>query len=197
MFIIKQLRFTLALVTLVVLLLSSSVALAQSPTDWSFSLLPGSGTINGNPGSTIGWGYEISNLSSTNWLFVTDIQASGPFPNCTVNSTHFDYPILAPLTTVSVGYTGQSGLAELTWNKNAPAGFSNAGTFALNADFYDGDPFNGGNYIGGAGIQNAAYRANVSPAAVPEASTAVGFAVELLALLLAAAYCQWKLRATS
>ena len=125
----------------------------------------------GAPGTTIGWGYEITNSSPTYWLLATDVHASAPFLYGIATSSPFEYPALALLSSVSVLYDGISGLADLTWDTNAPAGFSNVGKFILSASYYDGDPFNGGNYIADAGVHDAAYQATISPAPVPEVST--------------------------
>ncbi|HYR88897.1 MAG TPA: hypothetical protein VE422_32780, partial [Terriglobia bacterium] len=60
---------------------------------FTFSLLPAGGTVSGTPGSTVGWGYTVANLS-TNWLLTTNLSAD-LFLNGTPNAL-FDFPILAP-----------------------------------------------------------------------------------------------------
>ena len=48
-----------------------------------------------------------------------------------------------------------------TSNASAPGGSVDSGNFVLSAQWYDGDPFNGGNYIADAPDTNAAYSATV------------------------------------
>src|SRR5690349_3652445 len=86
---------------------------------YSFNVLPPD--VTGPADSTVGWGYEISNQSTTSWLEVTTLNA-GVFEHGITNSL-FDFPIIAPLTTVSVTFDpiNSIGLYELTWDANAPA----------------------------------------------------------------------------
>ena len=143
---------------------------AQTASDWTFSLP--TGDISGPAGSTIGWGYTITN-NSTDWLWATDVASTDNFQHGTATTDPFDYPALAPGSSVTVDYTAVGlGLADLTWDDDAPAGYVNSSTFQLTSYFYDGDPFAGGNYIGPAGTHEAAYTATVM-APVPEASTLV------------------------
>lgn len=164
------LRLMLIIALSIFAALATPTAKAQTNT-WSFSLTPANGAIMGAPSTTIGWGYEITNSSPTYWLFATDVHASNAFLYGTATSNPFDYPALAPLSSVSVLYDGTSGLADLTWDANAPVGFSNTGNFILSASYYDGDPYNGGQYVADAGTREAAYQATVTSAPVPEAST--------------------------
>jgi hypothetical protein len=67
-----------------------------------------------------------------------------------------------------------TGLFGLTWDATAPVGFTNTGTFIVSADFWDNDPFVGGNFVSLGLDQSAAYSATVTPgAAVPEPSSLV------------------------
>ncbi len=160
------------------LIASSSLAYADS---FTFSTIPGTGDVTGPAGSTVGWGYSITNTSSTNWLVLNEINP-GVFQNGTPQSI-FDFPILAPgqTATVSFDQLNALGLYQLTWDPTAPAGFVNDGVFNLTADFYDGDPTAGGNLLGPAESQNAPYSATVSsPAtALPVPSTLMLLAVGL------------------
>ena len=147
------------------LLLSAAVAQA-SPI---FSLLPQSGAISGAPGSTIGWGYTIANDTGL-WLEVTGLTAD-PFQHATADASPFDFPILAPFTTLRVPYNPAAfaGLFQITWDPTAPAGFTNAGVFTLSSAFWDADPLAGGNFLAFAQDQTASYTATVV-ASVPEAN---------------------------
>lgn len=107
---------------------------------FSFSAEPTDGAISGTPGSTVGWGYTITNDSSTQWLLLTDLNATTSFPNG-VATNIFDYPVIAPDETVTVAFSAVAGtgLYELTWNADAPIGFTITGQFDMSADFCTDD----------------------------------------------------------
>lgn len=147
-----------------VLLLFAPTASAAPIT---FELLPAA--IEGDAGSTIGWGYTVTNQSDF-WLELTNIDADA-FQFATADATPFDYAILAPGETHTVAYntTTLEGLYQLTWDALAPIGFTNTGLFVLSAAYWDGDPFQGGTVVSNALSQSAAYSATVST--VPEPGT--------------------------
>lgn len=165
----KRQPVKLILVVAMILLLGGQSAYAIP--DWSFNLLPAGGNVSGPAGSTVGWGYEITNSDTDNWLSVWGLSAD-LFLNGSPMSL-FDFPSLAPGASVTVPYDEVSGLGlyQLTWDITAPNGFANSGTFILSADWYDGDPLGGGSWNGTAPDQNAAYTATVTSAAVPEPAT--------------------------
>ena len=74
-----MLNRTKLLSALLGLLSLHAIALADS---YTFSVTPTNGAISGTAGSTIGWGYSITNSSSTDWLVTSDLTAS-PFANGT------------------------------------------------------------------------------------------------------------------
>jgi hypothetical protein len=167
------------------LLLGSVIASADTMT-YTFSTDPPSGNIQGTAGSTIGWGYSITNNDLTDWLVTTNL-ASDPFANGTPDASLFDFPIVAPGATVPLPYDpiAGTGLFALTWNLNAPIGFTNSGVFTLDAEWWTGDPFAGGTFIQTAVEETAPYSATVSsPSSVPEPSTLFLLAPVLLALLI-------------
>lgn len=142
--------------------------------DFTFALVPSSGAISGAPGTTIGWGYTVTNLSTTNWLTFSALSAD-PFANATPNAFLFDFPVLAPLATITVTYDPVNGLGlyEITWDPTAPVGFTNLGVFFLTGEFFASDPS-----IGGAPTvltldHSAPYSASVTSGAtaVPEPAT--------------------------
>src|ERR1700729_3031128 len=93
------------------LALSGATAFADS---YFFSVDPAGGSIVGASGSVIGWGYSITNNSSTDWLEALAVNA-GIFQHATLDSGHyFDFPLIAPNTTVTVsfGAAGSSGFGE-------------------------------------------------------------------------------------
>ena len=145
---------------------------------FSFTDLPPD--VAGPAGSSVGWGYTITNESSTSWLVLTALSA-GVFDHGSPDSL-FDFPSLAPDTTVSVNFdpANLAGLYDLTWEATAPIGFVNAGFFTLQGEWWDGDPLAGGNFISDAPDEVAAYSATVTGStSVPEPST-----ITLLTLFL-------------
>ena len=151
------------------LVLTLAFAPAASADSITFELLPASGAISGDAGSTIGWGYSVTN-DSEYWLELTGIGADS-FEHALADASPFDYAILAPGVTHSVAFDAVAllGLYQLTWDALAPAGFTNAGLFVLSAAFWDGDPFASGAFVSEAPTLSAGYSASVNP--VPEPGT--------------------------
>jgi hypothetical protein len=163
-------RWKLPVSLAVALWLLCATNASAGPLTFSFSLLPSDGAISGDAGSTIGWGYTITN-DSDSWLEIFNL-GSGPFQFATPDSSIFDFPILAPGATATVAYDAAtlSGLFQLTWDATAPLGFTNVGQFVLLGQFYDGDPFGGGNLLDGVFEQFASYTATTTNP-VPEPGT--------------------------
>lgn len=140
--------------------------------DAIFALTPSDGSVTGAPGSTVGWGYSLLNNSLTDWFLATNLSAD-PFANGTP-SLLFDFPVVAPGATITVPFdflTG-TGLYQLTWDVGVPNGFVNSGNFVLSAQWWDGDPFNGGNFLFDATDQGSPYSATAAGiSGVPEPST--------------------------
>jgi hypothetical protein len=153
---------------------------------FTFATLPTSGAISGAPGTTIGWGYSITNPSGVLWLELTGLSAD-PVAHATLDLFIFDFPILAPLQTTNVPYDAVAGLglAELTWDTTAPLGFVNAGTFQLEGAFYDDDPLGAGVFVADATAQIAPYTgtAQRNPATVPEPGIWLSLGAGMLALM--------------
>ena len=117
-----------------------------------------------------GWGYTIQNQSSTDWLVTTGLSV-GAFQYATPQLL-FDFPDLPPGATVTVPYNPlppAAGLYQIVWDQNAPAGFVNSGTFALSAQWWNGDPLNGGTLISIAPGQSQPYSASLTT--TPEPAT--------------------------
>ena len=140
-----------------------AVAPAMAADLYTFNVQPAGGNIQGNAGTTIGWGYSIQNQSSSLWLSTTGLNAD-TFQNGTPNLI-FDFPDVAPGATVSVPFDASTaaGLFELTWNSTALLGFTNVGTFNLSADWYSGDPLSGGTLVAAALTESQPYSATVTP----------------------------------
>jgi hypothetical protein len=108
---------------------------------FTFSTIPHSGSISGAAGSTVGWGYSVTNNSLDQWLLFNTIGTDAGFSDGTPNGGVFDSPIVAPGVTITTDYDGISGLFEFTWDAGAPAGSFNSGNFVLSAEWWNGDPF--------------------------------------------------------
>ncbi len=163
---------------LVALLLSAVPGMAADIYD--FTLLPQSGTTEGLPGSTIGWGYSIHNESSSLWLVTTDLSAA-TFQYATP-SLLFDFPDLAPGATVTVPYNPitAAGLYQIVWDANTAAGFVNSGSFSLMAQWWNGDPQGTGQFQSTAPNVAQPYSASVPGSAVPEPASVALIALSLL-----------------
>jgi hypothetical protein len=155
---------------------ASLVFLANLPAiaadTYSFGLIPSSGDVAGPAGSTVGWGYSLDNESTSDWLVTSDLQA-GTFLEGTPSSL-FDFPDLGPGQSVIVPFdpVAGTGLFELIWDGSAAIGFTNAGTFELDAEWWTGNPTNGGTYLTDALPADVAYSAAVTgTSAVPEPSS--------------------------
>ena len=162
----------------IVLALVLQIPVAQALPDWSFSVLPASGDISGAAGSTIGWGYIIGNPDPVNSLSLTSLIADS-FSNGTPDGSVFDFPVVAPNSTITVPYNASTGTAlyALTWDSAAPVGSINSGTFVLSADWIDA----GGGFLESAADQSATYSATVS--AVPVPATVWLFGLGLLGIV--------------
>lgn len=160
------------------ILLSAIPAMAANIYD--FSVLPSNGDIQGAPESTIGWGYSIHNESSSLWLVTTGMD-TGVFQHGTPDLI-FDLPAIAPGNTDTVPFNAASsmGLEELTWDSSAPVGFTNSGTFALTAQWWNGNPLAGGHFLFAASNAAESYRASVAGSAVPEPASIALIGLPLL-----------------
>jgi hypothetical protein len=162
----RALRFWLRVGLLGTFLFSASPLSASI----SFSLLPSDGNISGAPGALVGWGYSLTNTDPSNWFLSTDLN-SDSFANGTPTLL-FDFPILAPGETVTEAFDAidSIGLFELQWDSSVPVGFVNAGNFVLSGQWWDGDPLNGGNFVGDAPDTSLPYSAVASSpvSSVPE-----------------------------
>ena len=98
----------------------------------------------------------------------------------------FDFPDLGPGNSVTVPFDPVmgSGLYELTWDGSAPIGFTNSGTFELDAQWWTGDPLTGGTFISDAPTIDVNYSAIVTAASsVPEPSFTILLLVIALGML--------------
>ncbi len=102
---------------------------------WTISLLPGP-DISGPAGSTIGWGFTVTN-DSPDTLILYNVSAD-LFQDATPDAGIFPFPEVDPESSLTFDYiAGSQGLYELTWDAGAPIGFTNSGTFVVNALWCD------------------------------------------------------------
>jgi hypothetical protein len=179
------------------LYLLSPLAVALGADIADFSLIPNTGNVTGPAGSTVGWGYSLTNESTTDWLVTVGVD-SGAFLDSTPLLI-FDFPILGPETSVSVPYDANipAGIFALAWDNAAPEGFTNTGDFTLSDQWWDGDPLNGGSFIADGLDLTQPYSATVSAASagVPEPSSGSLVTAGLLLFFLVRLSC-WSCFAT-
>ena len=162
--------------TLSAMIMVASVMASAGP-----ALIPLPGiSISGTPGSTIGWGYSLSNDSSTDWY--VPLTFSAPAFADGTPFVLFDYPAVAPLDTVTETYNpGTKGLLELAIFPGASIGAQDTGTAILSGNYYSDNPFTNPNavIVAAAPDTTASISATVtSPSTVPEPATvwlAIGF----------------------
>jgi protein-disulfide isomerase len=152
---------------------------------YTFSLVPASGDISGAPGATIGWGYSITNDSTSDWLLATNLNADSFSYGTPI--LLFDFPEVAPGATVTELFdpVAMTGLYEDVLNSSAPNGSVDSGDFDLSAAWYNGDPFNGGTFIADAVDIEAPYSATVGTgtSSMPEPSSLLLCALGMAAIV--------------
>lgn len=111
----------------------------------SVTFLAVPGAVSGPAGSTVGWGYSITNNSSTDYLDITSIDSDLFLAaDGTADASIFNFPNLAPGQTVVQAYdpTDSLGLFQFAWNAGVPAGTTETGVFTLYGAFCaPTDPF--------------------------------------------------------
>ena len=161
-----------------------------TPFTFQFLLLPISGSIEGDVGTLIGWGYQITNEDPANWFVTTALSASS-IAIGTPDASYFDFPIVAPGDTATAAFDAiaGTGLYGLALSPFAVSGQSDAGIFALSGEWWSGDPFGSGVFVREAPAIQASFLATVTgdgdPGVVPEPGAILlvltGFGLQLLA----------------
>src|SRR5437879_13852784 len=96
------------------LLLATHAARADT---FSFITQPNPGNVSGVAGSTVGWGYSITNNSASNSLVLTGIDSDLFLAVDGVpDASPFVFPILTPLQPITQQYDPLNGLFQFTWN---------------------------------------------------------------------------------
>ncbi len=116
-----------------------------TPFTFAVTLDPAGGAISGAPGETVGWGFTIENFDPDHWLEIFAVD-SDLFD--TGEPTALTVPLVAPGATFTEAFSiGLTGLYQVAIDPGAPAGSFDAGTFLLSANWYDGDPLEGGDLL--------------------------------------------------
>jgi PEP-CTERM motif len=170
------------------ILLAAAVATGARADSVSFTATPTD--VSGPAGSTVGWGYTITNNSTTDYLDINSIDsdlysATDGIPDASI----FNFPNLAPGQTVTQAYDPVDGLGlfQFTWNAGVAVGTTESGLFGLYGAFCDAsDPFcvDDGD-VQGSDVAFASYSATVVPAAgvpTPEPGTLLLCGLGLIAL---------------
>jgi len=92
------------------------------------------GDVSGPAGTTIGWGFTLTNTSATDYLDISGIDADlFASANGTPDASIFLFPNLAPGQSVTQLYDPVAGvgLFQFTWNLGLTVGTTEAGQFRL------------------------------------------------------------------
>lgn len=138
-----------------------------------FSVFPSDGEISGAPGSTVGWGYSITNNSS-NYVVTTAINAD--LFQYGVPLSIFDFPVINPGSTVTKAFSVDiSGLFQFLVSNDSPIDFINSGLFILSSEFYTNDPLENGSFISSANDVVAFYSIKTveNTSSVPEPASLI------------------------
>ena len=112
-------------------LLAAGAARADTVT---FTTVPNPGDVSGPAGSTVGWGYSITNNSTTMYLDISGIDSTLFLAtDGTPDASIFNFPNVGPGDTATQSYdpVDALGLFQFTWNSGVAAGTMETGTFTL------------------------------------------------------------------
>ena len=170
------------------LLLTTCPSRADSLT---FTVIPPD--VSGPAGTTVGWGFSITNTSTSDYLDISGIDsdlfaATDGIPDASI----FLFPNLAPGQTETQNYdpVDQLGLFQFTWNSGLAVGTKESGQFQLSGAFCDPavDQFCAEDgSVSSVVLAAADYSATVSPsgvATVPEPGS-VGLLLAVIGSLFA------------
>ena len=141
-------------ILLLILGLLGGATLAPATIAFGFQLIPASGDLSAAPGATVGWGYTVTNPETEFWLAPYSLDTD-TFLSGTPNSL-FLFPILGPGASLTVPYDSLDGLYEFTWDPLVPLGTVNLGFFIISAEWYVGNPLEGGE-LWNLGIEQRPY----------------------------------------
>ena len=151
------------------------------------TLNPGTGIVSGAPGTTVGWGFTLSN--DVGFLVPSLVVfCEGPFSSGCTNThgtftdfaAQFQFNVVGPTVVQSFNSTTQQGIGSFAINANAPFGAKDIGTIFLVYDTFSCDITDVNcNPIQTGFSQRLAVSAEVDVTGVPEPAalelTALGF----------------------
>lgn len=135
-------------------------------------LSPSNGVVSGTPGSTVGWGFTLTN--NTDYLVVT----GSTFTPTSLYGNYQDYIgtdnfiVVGPSpesTSVSQSFdsTALTGVGGFTIDSTAPVGFSPSGALTIYYDLFSQDPnspnFDPSSQIGSDDTLSQTVRVNITP----------------------------------
>ena len=177
---------------LISLILATAAALSADTI--SLDLDPLGGSISGAPGSTIGWGFTLTN-SSTSWISVTSSALT--FETNPLLGSYVDFIGLqgGPAPSFAVAPSSfwtetfdnvSQGIGSYTIPNSAELSAEDSGSILVSFDLFNSDPSDGGNQTGSSSV-SAPFTVDVAPIApVPEPSSlALTVTGRALGLLLA------------
>jgi hypothetical protein len=155
----------------------------------TFVLIPSD--VSGPAGTAVGWGFSITNNSSTDYLDLSGIDSDlFASANGISDASIFPFPNLAPGETATEIYDPVAGLGlfQFTWNLGIATGTTETGKFRLFGAFCDAtvDQFCAEDGTAASTVlAGAEYSATVSPPSgtvIPEPSTLAFLLSGLLAM---------------
>jgi hypothetical protein len=176
-------------------LLAAGIAFAAiAPATAVFAFDPIGGSLSGNPGATIGWGFSIQD--TTEFVLVSESSfcptgsTASDLPCSSTIGTYTDFstniPVVGPSpdqpsVTQAFILATQQGYGSFHINTTATAGTVMSGEIAIVYDLFTGDPNSGGAQIGGDNFTFLPASITVTSAAgVPEPSAMVPLGIALL-----------------
>lgn len=142
-----KLRYLCALAALLLKLLWWAPVASATPFVFTFAAVP-AGAVTGNPGDTVGWGYQLVNTDTLNWFVPTQLNASS-FSIGSPDASYFDFPVLAPGATVAAAFNAatHTGLYGLQIFPFALPAMHDSGSFSISGEWWNGDPLAGGTFL--------------------------------------------------
>ena len=169
-----------------ILVLTVLLALATGITAQAaiITLGPLGGSISGSAGTTVGWGYTVTNDSATDWVVLTGSSFNTPAGWGTYTDyAGLNYVVLAPLADSpqqAFDAVLMFGVGGFAIDPGAVTGSQATGNIQLDYDTYNDDPSVGTKLA--SGTAQAAAQVTVSdPTATPEPGTMMLLGSGLLA----------------